>query len=110
MTELLYSIKLPKSKNTEKLYIKAEGLKYCTNCVAVNKKGCMDLGTYFNLFSLKKWLKFTSILTLKVDLTIEGEYTVSIYSIKKDNCTTILFNTHGVNNFFHEFNTKTLHK
>ncbi|MBQ5345122.1 MAG: glycosyltransferase family 2 protein [Acidaminococcaceae bacterium] len=110
MTELLYSIKLPRNKSTEKLYIKAEGLKYCTNCVAVNKKGCLDLGTYFNLFSLKKWLKFTSILSWKINLTIEGEYNVSIYSIKKDDCTTILFNTHGVNNFFHEFNTETLQK
>lgn len=108
MTELLYSIKLPKDKSAEKLYIKAKGLQYCSNCVCINRNDCLDLGTYFNLFSLKKWLKFTSILSLKINLAIKGEYTIAVYSIKKDDCTTILFNMYGKDIFFHEFDTKTL--
>lgn len=109
MAELLYNIKLPRDKSVEKLYIKAERLEYCTECVAINNNDCLDLGSYFNLFSLKKWLKFTSVYNLQLSLAIEGEYDITVYSIKKD-CLPVLFTAHGKNDFLHAFDTETLKK
>ncbi|MCR5354668.1 MAG: glycosyltransferase [Lachnospiraceae bacterium] len=49
--------------------------------VRVKKGQTLYLDTYFNSFSLGKWMKYTQIKDLKLTLDIDGEYDIRFYQL-----------------------------
>ena len=90
MFEKLYSIKLPMDMARKELYIKGDSIDIQPDYICLQKGQIVDFSTYFNLFSIEKWKKYTSIQSVKIQLHIYGRYNISIYSISSNN-KTILF-------------------
>lgn len=82
--EKLYDIKLPMDSSRKNLYVCCDMPSCFSDYVSAGKNNSFDLGTYFNLFSIKSWIKYTSITLLKISLLLTGKYTVEIYGISKD--------------------------
>ena len=59
MYEKLYSIKLPLDRERQELYVKGEYIQVHDTEIKLLSGQILDLGTYFNLFSLKKWRRYT---------------------------------------------------
>ena len=110
MTQFLYNIKLPPNDHKEKLYIDAERFsRLSATCISITQGINLDLGTYFNAFSLKKWIQYTSINVLGIEFEIEGEYFIEIYGVKKNGCKT-LWQSKQIGNFIQSFDRNILLK
>lgn len=48
------------------------------NRIIIFKGGILDTGTYFNSFSLEKWMKYTKLSSLKLCLEIKGTFILRI--------------------------------
>lgn len=81
MFEKLYSIKLPLDRRRQELYIKGDSLELKSSAIFFNKNQSLDLTTYFNLFSVQKWKKYTSIREMRVKLQLQGHYRITAFEL-----------------------------
>ena len=49
---------------------------------ALQAGGSVDLGTYFNAFSLAKWLSYTTLEALGLRLTFRGRARITLYGLR----------------------------
>lgn len=84
MLEKLYSIKLPLDKRRQELYIKGKSLRIEGDAVFLRKNQTLDFATYFNLFSVQKWKKYTSIRAVKIQLQLQGKYAITVSKISEE--------------------------
>lgn len=80
--EKLYEVTYPKSENKNALYFQGE-YQITDEGIVVNQNEVLDLGTYFNSFSIIKWIKYTTINKFKVELEIVGNFFVDFYGINE---------------------------
>lgn len=70
-----------------RMYFNGSNFDIDNGAAVINPGGILDTDTYFNSFSIKKWLKYTSLRQTEVTLDVEG--TCNIYLsyvwIDKDN-------------------------
>lgn len=74
-----------KAKNSSGLYFTVSNFDFCEindNNVVLKKGGCLSFASYYNIFSLKKWLKYTQIDSLFLQIKIKGKFRVNLVSIK----------------------------
>ena len=81
--EKLYDITFPLSEDRAPLYFQGMYRNREAGGVYVNKGYYLDLGTYFNLFSLKKWLTYSSLSKLQIKLKLTGRFYIELYAINK---------------------------
>ena len=81
--EKLYDITFPLSEDRAPLYFQGMYRNREAGGVYVNKGWYLDLGTYFNLFSLKKWTDYTTLSHLQIKLNLTGKFYIEIYAINK---------------------------
>lgn len=81
----LQYIVFPDSVNTtEDMYIREKDITINRNDSTSNWR-CLSFDTYFNTFSLKKWLTYTSLTDLKLVIKASGNYWLDIYELNRDN-------------------------
>ena len=78
--EKLYDITFPESDDKSALYFQGQ-YNRIDDKIIIKKNNSIDLGTYFNLFSIKKWIDYTNIAKLKIILDVMGEYSVEFYGM-----------------------------
>lgn len=83
MLEKLYTIKLPLDDRRKKLYIQGNFIQREEH-INIEKGKIVDLGTYFNAFSVKKWKQYTSLEKLQLHLFLHGEFYIEVYGIYRD--------------------------
>lgn len=84
MYEKLYSIKLPLDRERQELYVKGEYIQVHDTEIKLLSGQILDLGTYFNLFSLKKWRRYTTIHNLEIHLDLQGACKVTLLGINEN--------------------------
>ncbi|MBR1397570.1 MAG: glycosyltransferase [Selenomonadaceae bacterium] len=82
--EKLYDMTFPLSEDRAPLYIQGFYRNREAGGIYVNKGYYIDLGTYFNLFSLKKWTAYTTISKLKIKLNLTGKFYIELYGMSLD--------------------------
>ena len=104
--EKLYDIAFPESEDKAELYFQ-DNYSNVDGKVIISKGNSLDLGTYFNSFSILKWSLYTTIHKLKISLNCIGKFDVFFYG----------FNTNGekeisrhqfINSFEEIFNVENL--
>ncbi len=81
--EKLYKISFPLDKSRSRLYFQGEDCVQRDGVVAVPLHSCADFGTYFNAFSLKKWLQYTTLKKLMIHLELKGKFRIVYYGINE---------------------------
>lgn len=67
--------------NETKLYYKTFGsVQQIKNRIIFKENAGCSFSTYFNAFSLNKWLRYTKLNTLTLSLKLKGNFKVTIYS------------------------------
>lgn len=61
----------------ENLYLQGNRTHFC-DATGLRKEEKVNLFTYFNLFSLKKWKRYTTIQSLKIELELKGTFDIII--------------------------------
>lgn len=74
----LYEITKPLSEDRTALYFQGD-FKEENEKIYVDAGKILDLGTYFNAFSLKKWTDYTNISNLRIELNLNGKFSVEIF-------------------------------
>lgn len=87
MIHKLYDVVFDDRKDRKELYIKSvsnevEIQRKSILCSAVNTE--LDLCTYFNSFSIKKWKQYTTIKKIYIKADIVGIFDVEIYGINSN--------------------------
>ncbi|MCQ2373171.1 MAG: glycosyltransferase [Phascolarctobacterium sp.] len=83
----LYDLVFTDKKDREQLYYKIKGEAENTSSgLALDIGSSADFLTYFNCFSICKWIKYTTIKELNICGEIEGKGQLEIYSIGKGAC------------------------
>ena len=80
----MYDITYPMSANKAPLYFQGMYLKREDGGFKVNKGYYLDLGTYFNAFSIKKWRQYTTIEQLQIKLKLVGKFNIEYYGMNVD--------------------------
>ena len=81
----LYDISFPTFSTAERaasLY-RQGNYRLENGIVKISPKNSLDLGTYFNAFSIKKWMTLTYLNRLGISLEFLGEFSVEIYGFKR---------------------------
>ena len=87
---MLYGITFTDDVQKGKLYYNTDGkCKLQNNNLFILKKNKVDFLTFFNGFSLKKWLRYTTLKRLFLNIDIQGSSVLCVYS-KERNENTIL--------------------
>lgn len=68
--------------NEEEMYFKGLDFNIYNNKIKFSRGGVLSSSTYFNSFSMLKWKRYAGLDNLKLVLDIEGEFRVSIYSMR----------------------------
>ena len=82
--EKLYDITFPISADKAQLYFNGFYKKREDGSIRINNGYYLDLGTYFNAFSLKKWRSYTTIEKLKITLNLSGNVNVELYGMNSE--------------------------
>ena len=81
--EKLYDITFPLSEDRAPLYFQGLYRNREAGGVYINKGYYLDLGTYFNSFSLKKWTTYSTLSHLQIKLNLTGRFYIEFYAINK---------------------------
>ena len=76
----LYDLSFPLSEDKEPLYFQGQ-YKYLEGKAVIQLGDLLDLGTYFNSFSIAKWIDYTTIKKIKVTLQLKGKFLVDFYGM-----------------------------
>lgn len=83
MKYIVQSSMLPKAEvcHEKKMYFRADSrVRQQGDILVFQENGTCDFSTYFNSFSLNKWLHYTKLSNLFLSLTVQGTFIVEIYS------------------------------
>lgn len=104
--EKIFDICFSQDEENKKLYYK-NGNCVQSEGVWIELDEPLDLGTYFNCFSLGKWMDYTNLERLAVHMEVSGRAKIEIYSIeKKSELLLSIEETSGY--FMHELNLDVL--
>ena len=78
--EKLYDISFPLSEDKEALYFQGKYEKV-DDKIVIRLGDILDLGTYFNSFSIAKWIEYTTIIKVKISLQLKGKFLVDFYGM-----------------------------
>ena len=106
--EKLYDLTFPLTEDSTALYIQGNYRNRDEGGIYIDKGECADLGTYFNLFSLKKWTAYTSIELLKIKLNLQGSFYVEMYGMSNKNLNETFLRTTCENSFETILNIKDI--
>ena len=85
MLHKLYEITFDAKTKAEALYFKPAGnVVFENSCCRLQSGDAVDLLTYFNAFSLKKWGKYTGLKQLAVRGTVQGRVSVEAFGLNDD--------------------------
>lgn len=84
----IYNIVFCNEKNKQELYYKTNKfIEIVNNKVLLKEKNtCLDLFTYFNSFSIKKWKKYTTIKELNIKIFFKGKVRIIIEAKSRRLC------------------------
>lgn len=105
----LYDLSFPLSEDKETLYFQGQYEK-SEDKIVIHLGDVLDLGTYFNSFSITKWIEYTTISKIKVTLRLKGKFLVDFYGmtsvgeievlrVKCENSVDRIFNVVDFNDF-----------
>lgn len=83
MQYTVQNIILPNDKvcHETRMYYRSKGaLEQVKNVLFMEKNSTCDFSTYFNSFSLAKWLKYTALNNLSLVLCLQGKFKIEIYN------------------------------
>ena len=83
MEYILQNIVLPNKEVCAEtdLYLRADkGAVVYGDKIVFEKNTACDFSTYFNSFSLNKWLEYTGLRNLSISLILEGRFFVEVYA------------------------------
>lgn len=83
MNYIIQNIILPNREvcNEGRMYFRKHGhVVQENNCLKLDEYASCDFSTYFNSFSLNKWLEYTKLSNLKLTLSIQGTFIIELYS------------------------------
>ena len=60
------------------LYFRGENYRYQGNAITIDKGGYLETDTYFNAFSLEKWVRYTRLSDLYLSINAAGKYRVIV--------------------------------
>lgn len=73
-------LKNPEVCNEQELYIRSKDPMYCTSeRIEFHNRDQCEFSTYFNAFSLNKWLQYTCLPNLSLELWLKGKFKIEIY-------------------------------
>ncbi len=72
----------PLTEDRTPLYFSGDAKADGENLI-LNSGGGADFGTYFNAFSLKKWLNFSTLEDLKISFKLAGKFQVDFYGMNQ---------------------------
>ena len=84
MMDKMYDLSLPSLPERQGLYLttpEPDGVSLSPDGVKMKKGATIDLGTYFNLLSLGKWVAYTGIGRVQVRLNLTGAFSVTAYDM-----------------------------
>ena len=76
----LYELSFPLSEDKESLYFQGQYENF-NDRVVIRLGDVLDLGTYFNSFSITKWISYTTINKIKIILKLKGKFLVDFYGM-----------------------------
>ena len=79
--EKIYEITFPLSEDKSELYLQGDYENQNKGEILLKKGQYIDLGTYFNAFSLKKWTEYTTISKLSINLKLKGDFRIAFYGM-----------------------------
>lgn len=87
MIQELYSMTLPKEKKKIPLYYRYKGIiKRKENALFfLSKNSELELSTYFNSFSLKKWKLYTTLRKIFFKGNVNGSFQLEVYGVYENN-------------------------
>lgn len=59
-----------------KLYFNGDNFSVTDNTIVIDTNGNVDTDTYFNSFSIRKWMKYTELKNLTLTIDVEGECSI----------------------------------
>lgn len=78
--KFLYPITLANNKDNQELYFKIEGVaNQYDKEIKVEQNSVLDFFTYFNSFSVKKWKTYTTIKSVCLNVSVLGEFVLTIF-------------------------------
>lgn len=83
MKYVLQNIVLPDKKicDETKLYFRCDnGVQLINNSLFFDKNSECEFSTYFNSFSLNKWLEYTNLTNLCLCLKLKGHFLINVYT------------------------------
>ncbi len=80
MSSALYKIRFHQDKSVSDLYVRGEYKLTQDGHILANQSDSLDFGTYFNAFSPKKWIHYTSLNKLALVCHIQGSARISFYT------------------------------
>lgn len=81
----LYNLTWITEDNRKLLYYKSnDTISVIEGSLCLKENNSIDLMTYFNCFSIRKWEQYTTITQLVVRLTMKGEATLSLLGLSKN--------------------------
>ena len=106
--EKLYDITFPLTEDRAPLYIQGKYKNRDNGGIYLDKGDGIDLGTYFNLFSIKKWSAYTSIELLNIKLKFSGQFYIEIYGLDDKCCEEVILRNTCENSFDKTFSIKDI--
>lgn len=76
----LYKIRFNQTESVSNLYVRGKYEIASNGQILVNQSNILDFGTYFNSFSPKKWMHYTSLRKLALVCHIQGSAKISFYT------------------------------
>ena len=76
--EKLYDLTIPTTETKSELYFQGN-YQNEEGKIFIDKGNSIDLGTYFNAFSVKRWISYTTIRKLQIKLNLVGNFFVDLY-------------------------------
>ena len=76
----MYDLSFPLADDKESLYFQGQYEKF-KDRVVISLGEVLELGTYFNSFSISKWINCTTINKIKVALKLKGKFLVDFYGM-----------------------------
>lgn len=83
MNYIIQNIIFPNRKvcDEEQMYFRKHGhVVQGNNYLKLGEYASCNFSTYFNSFSLNKWLEYTKLSNLKLNIFIQGTFIIEIYS------------------------------
>ena len=66
-----------------KLYFNGDNFSVTDNTIVIDTNGNVDTDTYFNSFSIRKWMKYTELKNLTLTIDVNVQYIFVMHGLTK---------------------------